>query len=73
MSTAIEIFTSELIDIHIFFGTERYFDKNTVVELEEIDITGAKESVTKKIDIPKPENGIIIPGAVTVHVKIEKE
>ena len=52
---------------------ESYFDKNTVVELEEIDITGAKESVTKKIDIPKPENGIIIPGAVTVHVKIEKE
>ena len=52
---------------------ESYFDKNTVVELEEIDITGAKESVTKKIDIPKPENGMIIPGAVTVHVKIEKE
>ncbi|MFR6110432.1 MAG: hypothetical protein ACLUIQ_02740 [Dialister invisus] len=26
---------------------ESYFDKNTVVELEEIDITGAKESVTK--------------------------
>lgn len=44
-----------------------------MVELEEIDITGAKESVTKKIDIPKPENGMIIPGAVTVHVKIEKE
>ena len=52
---------------------ESYFDKNTVVELEEIDITGAKESVTKKMDVPKPENGMIIPGAVTVHVKIEKE
>lgn len=28
---------------------ESYFDKNTVVELEEIDITGAKESVTKRL------------------------
>ena len=31
------------------------------------------ESVTNIFDIPKPENGMIIPGAVTVHVKIEKE
>lgn len=52
---------------------ESYFDKNTMVELEEIDVTGATETVTKKIDIPKPENGMVIPGSVTVTAEIEKE
>ena len=52
---------------------ESYFEKNDMLTAEEIDITGAAEDVTRRIDLPKPENGIIIPGSVTVTVEIEKE
>ncbi len=52
---------------------ESFFDKNSMLDLEEIDITGAKETVTRRINIPKPDNGMVIPGAVTVTVEIEKE
>lgn len=50
-----------------------YFESHDVIKTEEIDVTEASETVTKKMEIPKPEHGMIIPGTVTVTVEIEKE
>ena len=50
-----------------------YFDTHNEIETEELDISGATDTVTKRLDIPKPEHGMVIPGTATVTVEIEKE
>ena len=50
-----------------------YFDTHNEIETEELDISGATDTVTKRLDISKPEHGMVIPGTATVTVEIEKE
>ncbi len=50
-----------------------YFEKNQVIELPAIDVTGATETVRKMVDIPVPEGGSASITKVMVTVEIEKE
>ncbi len=50
-----------------------YFEKNQVIELPVIDVTGATETVRKMVDIPVPEGGSASITKVMVTVEIEKE
>ena len=50
-----------------------YFKDHKSMDLDPVDVTGATTNVVKKYNLAKPENGMIIPGSVTVTVEIVKE
>jgi len=49
-----------------------YFKENESITLP-VDVSGATATVTKRYSLAKPENGIIIPGSVTVTVEITQQ
>ena len=50
-----------------------YFEKNSVLSLDPIDVTGASDTIRKTVTIPKPTGGSITVGQTTVVVEIEKD
>ena len=50
-----------------------YFEKNAVLELPAIDVTGESSTVRKSVDIPVPEGGSTTTTKTLVTVEIEKD
>lgn len=50
-----------------------YFEKNDMVELDPIDVTGATQDIKQVANIPKPTGGSVAVPQTTVTVEIEKD
>ncbi len=54
-------------------GPISYFDKNTMINLSPIDVTGASRTIRQKLNVPVPTGGSVAVPAVTVTVEIVED
>lgn len=54
-------------------GPISYFDKNNTINLDPIDVTGATETIERKVNLPKPLEGTTVPETATVTIDVEKD
>ena len=50
-----------------------YFEKNSVLRLDPIDVTGASDTIRKTVTIPKPAGGSTTVSQTTVTIEIDKD
>ena len=50
-----------------------YFEKNSVLSLDPIDVTGARDTIRKTVTIPKPAGGSTTVSQTTVTIEIDKD
>ena len=50
-----------------------YFEKNSVLSLDPIDVTGARDTIRKTVTIPKPAGGSTAVSQTTVTIEIDKD
>lgn len=50
-----------------------YFEKNSVLSLAPIDVTGASDTIRKTVTIPKPTGGSITVSQTMVTIEIDKD
>lgn len=54
-------------------GPISYFENKTDLPLDPIDVTGATQNITAKVNVPVPTGGSVAVPQVTVHIEIEKD
>lgn len=54
-------------------GPISYFENKSELDLDPIDVTGATQNITTKVNVPVPAGCSVAVPQVTVHIEIEKD